>query len=202
MCFRKSHPDKQEQNAMCLFLVSLITIVKTLTNLNASSESPHQHISTCFLVSPPLISPVISPYITLFPRLDDLLLCIFPHNPLSHVDLPFIPFMEALVTIFNSASPVKSALPISAHIDPWETLTTFLEPIIVSTGHLWWPSSDCGQHQQPPANPRETGAQANGLCVFLFGCSGVSLDKGMPPVRLHSVSTFLSSLVILGNIRS
>ena len=104
---------------------------------------------------------------------------------------------------FDLTSSVRSVLGSWAHTVWWETHLGFLEPIVVSTGHLRWPSSDCGQHQQPPADPRETGAQANGLCIFLFGCSGVSLDKGiLPSAEPHLVSTFLSSLVTLGKVSS
>lgn len=111
----------------------------------------------------------------------------FSSQPLN---LPFIILMEVLVTL-DPSPPVKPVLPNSACTVSWETLPWLLEPIIVSTGHRRWPSSDCGQHQQAPADPRQTGAQADGLCIFLFGCSGVSLDKGTPPsVPSHSPSTF------------
>lgn len=143
----------------------------------------------------PFVLPLPHIILSLWP--DDLLLCISTHRLPPAPDLPFIRLMEVLVAIFDPTSSVKSALPTSAHTDSRETLFTPWEPIIVSTGHLWWPPPDRGQHQQPPADPRETGAQANGLCIFLFGCSGVSLDKGIS----FSCETSLSFhfLVFLSN---
>lgn len=47
----------------------------------AVSESPHQPISSCSIMSSPSISPATSPHLTFFLSVDNLLLCIFPHSP-------------------------------------------------------------------------------------------------------------------------
>lgn len=136
-------------------------------------------------------------HMILFLWLDDLLLSVCSHNPTT------FPFSHPwkFWSSFDLTSSVRSVLRSWAHTVWQGTHLRILEPIVVSTGHLRWPSSDRGQHQQPPADPRETGAQANDLCVFLSGCSGVSLDKGiLPSSGPHLASTFLSSLVILGKV--
>lgn len=79
-------------------LQKLAAAGKTLPNCNASSERPHQPISTRLIASPPPISPATSPHNPISKAGWSTALYFSP-QPHPSLDLPFIPLMEVLGTL-------------------------------------------------------------------------------------------------------
>lgn len=131
--------------------------------------------------------PLLPPPMTLS-WLDDLLLCVCSHHPTT----PFLPPMEGLVVFWSYLICEVCPVQLSSHClmgstsQILRTNCCIHRTSVMTLDQLWATSATTSW-------PKETGAQeANGLCIFLFGCSGVSLDKGILfSAGPHLTSTFI-----------